>query len=69
MHLIDLTIIAVLGQVLLDLIRAKASVLINPKVGQTLDRGLGVGVLHPVRSEGTSGVAKASLNGSIRASY
>lgn len=67
MHPIDLTIIAELGQVLLELIRAKASGLINPKVGQTFSRVLGMGVLHPVRSEGTSGVRKALLNGSIRA--
>lgn len=65
----DLTIKAVLDQALLDLIRGKARALTNPKVGQTLGRGLCMGVLHPVRSEGTSGVAEASLNGSIRASF
>lgn len=42
-----LTIVAVLLQVLLELVRSEAGVLVDPKVSQAFCRGLGVCVLHP----------------------
>jgi len=55
----NLTIEAVLSQVLLDMIWGKTCGFINCEVGQTFGRFLGIGVLHPVRGEGSSEVAKA----------
>lgn len=55
LHSLFLTIGAILGQVLLELVRCKPSALINAKEGYDFRSSLGVGVLHPARAEGSSG--------------
>lgn len=55
LHSLFLTIGAILGEVPLDLVNCKPGGLADPKEGYDFCGGLGVGVLHPARAEGSSG--------------